>query len=242
MITIVPAIDIINKQLVRLSQGQFTEKVSYGISPLEMAKTIEDNGIKHLHLVDLDGAKQGEIQNLDILKQITQNTQLQVDFGGGINSVSTVKQVLQAGAKAVNIGSVAIKDNALFVSILKEFNSDAVILSADVKDTTLMINGWQTNTGIDIFAFMEQQIVNGLTKTAVTAIHADGMLAGPDFKLYEQLRKQFPKLYIVASGGVSDISDVDKLNDMGIDAVIIGKALYENRISFQQLNKFNAPC
>lgn len=235
MIQVVPAIDIINGQTVRLQKGDYSKKTNYKISPLSMAKQYEENGFKYLHVVDLDAARTGKQDNIEILKKIAKETSLKLDVGGGIKSLSSIENLLKSGIDRVNIGSMAVKDPDFFKEALKKFGSEHIILSADVEGAQIKINAWQTESRLNIYQLIEMFVSYGLKYITATSISQDGMLSGPDFNLYKNLKKGYPDLYITASGGVTSIGDFYKLNDLKIDAAIIGKAIYENKISFNNL-------
>ncbi len=232
---IVPAIDIIDGKCVRLTQGDYEKKKIYREDPLEVAKEFENAGFQYLHLVDLDGAKAGAVVHLKILENITSNTRLQVDFGGGIKSAADIRAALNAGAAQVNCGSIAVNDPDSFKSWLGSIGPEFLILSADVRNGLVAVSGWQENSGISLDKVIEPFFKAGLSFATVTDIATDGMLSGPNFKLYGYLRRTYPGLHITASGGVSSVEDVKKLKTMGMDGVIIGKALYEGKIKAEEL-------
>ncbi len=236
-IRIIPAIDLIDGKCVRLKQGDYTQKTIYNENPLEVAKMFEDAGIRYLHLVDLDGAKAGKVINWDVIENITNKTQLKVDFGGGVKTTETFKNLINAGVYKINVGSLAVYEPKLFSSWIQDFG-DAVILSADVKEEKIAVNGWETDSELDIFEMLENYISKGLKQVVCTDISKDGMLKGPSIALYEKIMDLFQDLKLVASGGVAHIEDVEILNEMELDGVIIGKALYENRISLKQLEAY----
>ncbi len=236
-IRIIPAIDLIDGKCVRLQQGDYSLKTIYNENPLEVAKMFEDAGIKYLHLVDLDGAKARKVVNWKVIEEITNQTQLKVDFGGGVKTTETFKDLINAGVYKVNIGSLAVAEPQLFSSWIQQFG-DAVILSADVKEEKIAINGWEKDSELDIYDMLEQYTSKGLRQVVCTDISMDGMLKGPSIALYEKIMDQFPNLKLVASGGVANIEDVEILDEMELDGVIIGKALYENRISLKQLEAY----
>jgi phosphoribosylformimino-5-aminoimidazole carboxamide ribotide isomerase len=237
--TIIPAIDLIDGQCVRLTKGDYDTKKVYNTDPLEVAKHFEENGFTRLHLVDLDGAKAGKVINLSVLESICNNTQLQVDFGGGIKTDEDLEKVLNAGAFQVTIGSLAVKDPAKVKEWISKFGADRIILGADVKDRRIAVSGWLETSAIDLFDFIEDYYSCGIRNVLCTDISKDGMLEGPAFELYSELMKRFTDLKLIASGGVSGIEDVRKLKDLGIPAVVIGKAIYEGRISLRELAVLN---
>jgi phosphoribosylformimino-5-aminoimidazole carboxamide ribotide isomerase len=236
MIEIIPAIDLIEGKCVRLSQGDFAQKKIYRDNPLDVAKEFEQHGIKRLHLVDLDGAKNGKIVNLNILETIAKNTNLIIDFGGGIKTDDDIESVFDAGAKIAAIGSVAAKQPEIFVSWLEKYGSKKILLGADVRDKLLAINGWQTPTDFEIFDFLKSYIAKGVTQVFCTDISKDGILEGASNELYCEILLHFPNLDLIASGGVSKIEDVFELEKIGCSGVIIGKAIYEGKISLKELS------
>ena len=234
---IIPAIDIIEGKCVRLSQGDYTQKKIYNENPLEVAKAFEDAGAAYLHLVDLDGAKSKHVVNWKILAQIASETSLKVDFGGGIKTEDDLKLAFENGAEQVNCGSIAVRDQALVISWLEKFGSDKIILGADVRNQLVSIEGWQENTGLDIFHFVESFQKQGLEYVTCTDIASDGMLKGPNVKLYHQLKNRFPYLKVIASGGIASTRDVERLKALDLDGVIIGKAIYEGKIDLFAINE-----
>lgn len=238
MIEIIPAIDVIDGKCVRLSQGDYQTQKIYSESPVDVAKEFENAGITRLHMVDLDGAKQGRIINLKTLELIVSLTKLKIDFGGGIKTKENVQSVLNAGAAMINIGSVAVKQPALVEDWIKEFGTDKILLGADVKDENIMINGWQQAANINIINYISSYLNKGLENIFCTDISKDGLLQGTSIKLYKKILASFPELNLIASGGVSDIGDIEALDEIGCSGVIIGKALYEGRIQLKQLKKY----
>jgi len=236
---IIPAIDIIDGKCVRLSQGDYSKKTIYNENPLEVAKQFEGMGISRLHLVDLDGAKKGEVVNFRVLDKIANNTQLVIDFGGGIKTNMSIQSVFNAGANMATIGSVAVKEPGLFFSWINTYGSNKILLGADVKEENIAISGWLEETKINIIDFLQMNIKNGLTQTFCTDVSKDGMLEGPSIELYKKIIQKFPDLIFIASGGVSNIKDVAELEKIGCSGVIIGKAIYEGKISLEEIKKFN---
>jgi phosphoribosylformimino-5-aminoimidazole carboxamide ribotide isomerase len=234
---IIPAIDLINGQCVRLEKGNYSKKQTYHTDPLKVAKSFEEVGIRRLHLVDLDGAKSQKIINLPVLKRISDNTTLQIDFGGGIKSREQVELAFANGAKQVTGGSIAAKDRNEFTSWISSYGSDRIILGADVSDLHIMVSGWQEATNLHIYDFLEYYLELGLIYVVCTDISKDGMLQGPSMELYKDLMQRFPTIRLIASGGVSGIEDVEHLEQLGIHGTIIGKAIYEGKISLDQLAK-----
>lgn len=235
MIEIIPAIDLIDGKCVRLSQGDFSRKTIYRENPLETAKEFEAAGLKRLHIVDLDGAKNGRVMNLKVLETLARYTKLKIDFGGGIKSDEDIEGVFDAGAEIASIGSVAVKDAEKFFGWLEKYGGEKILLGADVRDKRLAINGWQTATEIEILDFLEDYAKRGITQAFVTDISKDGLLQGSANELYKEILSAVPKLRLIASGGVSKIEDVDKLEKIGCSGVIIGKAIYEGRIELKSL-------
>lgn len=238
MIKIIPAIDIINGKCVRLTKGDYSTEKIYSENPMDIAKSYAAIGIKYLHVVDLEGAKSSQLINAPTLKAIADSTDMEIDFGGGIKSDEAIQQAFDNGAAAVTVGSIAVKDPALTRKWIEKYGSEKIILGADIKDYKISINGWKNESNFDLFDFVNDYITAGIKKIISTDISCDGMLTGPNFQLYKELKDKFPTLEIIASGGISNIDDVRKLNDMGIDGVIIGKAIYENKISLDQLKEF----
>lgn len=235
---IIPAIDLISGKAVRLTKGDYNQKKEYSDSPVEVAKTFEQAGISNLHLVDLDGAKAQKPQNLAILKAISSETNLKVDFGGGVKSNESLEAVLEAGAQQITAGSIAAKDPELVHSWLKEFGAEKVILGADVINEKIAISGWQEDSGLDLFPFLERYMAQGVTYCICTDVSKDGMLQGPSVALYKKILKAFPSLKLIASGGVAQLSDLHELQEIGVYGTIVGKAYYEGRITLEQLAEF----
>lgn len=238
MIEIIPAIDIIEGKCVRLSQGDYAQKTVYNEQPLEVAKMFEGNGIKRLHLVDLDGAKKGSVVNQKTLEQIASQTKLIIDFGGGIKTDSTIQSVFDAGASIATIGSVAVTNKDLFYSWIKKYGAQKIMLGADVKDEKIAIGGWLENTNISIENFIKKNLDFGITNIFCTDISKDGLLQGPSFDVYKKIIVQFKTLNLIASGGVSCTNDLIELEKIGCSGVIIGKAIYEGRIKLNELKTY----
>ncbi len=238
MITIIPAIDLIDGKCVRLEQGDYRRKKLYNNNPLEVAKQFQVAGIERLHLVDLDGAKKGEVVNLKVLEDIAAKTSLLIDFGGGISSNESIQSVFNSGAAYAAVGSVAVKKPELLNAWVEQYGSDKILLGADVKKEKIAIGGWSENTSISIYDFLKEQLNKGIKKVFCTDIYRDGLLKGPSLALYQQLLRQFPDLYLIASGGVRDIEDIRTLAENRCSAVIIGKALYEKHINLKELQAF----
>lgn len=237
MIEIIPAIDIIEGKCVRLSQGNYENKIVYNENPLEVAKEFEAYGIHRLHIVDLDGAKSRHIVNYRILEQIASRTSLVIDFGGGIKSDEDLLIAFENGAQMVTVGSVAANEPQLFLSWLAKYGNDKMILGADVRNGMISINGWCEESEQELIPFLANYIKKGAKKVLCTDISRDGMLKGPAIELYKSIMEQYPSIHLIASGGVSSIEDIRKLNNAGIPAVVFGKAFYEGRITLKELNK-----
>ena len=238
MIEIIPAIDVIDGKCVRLSQGDYDTKKIYNESPVDVAKAFEDAGIQRLHMVDLEGAKAGKIMSLKTLEAVASQTQLKIDFGGGIKTTADVESVLNAGAVFFNMGSIAVKQPEMVEAWIEQFGAGKILLGADVKDENIMIHGWQQSANINIINYISTYIIKGIKNIFCTDISKDGLLQGTSTELYKKILEAFPQLHLIASGGVSVIDDVEELNEMGCSGVIIGKALYEGRIQLSQLKKY----
>lgn len=239
MFYIIPAIDIIDGKCVRLTQGDYAQVTEYNPNPLEVAKMFEDNGIKRLHLVDLDGAKQKQIVNYKVLESIASKTKLAIDFGGGLQSDDDLKIAFDCGAKQITGGSVAVKKPDLFFEWLKNFGAEKIILGADAKDRKIAVSGWQESSGIDIFEFLEEYTKKGVKYCISTDVAKDGMMQGPSTELYKEMKEAFPALQIIASGGVSQMADIERLAELNIYGVIVGKAIYEGKISMKDIHDFH---
>ncbi len=237
---IIPAIDVIDGKCVRLRQGDYGQKSIYRENPVEVALKFERAGLKYLHVVDLDGAKAGRVTNWAVVQHILESTNLIVDFGGGIKTASELKKLLDLGVQQVNLGSIAVKEPQLVKDWIGKFGRDQIILSADVRDRKIKINGWQEDSETTIDSLVQEFLHADLGFVACTDIDTDGMLAGPNIKLYRELKERFPKINWIASGGVSSIADVNALAGTGVDGVIIGKAIYEGKIQLSELA--NLPC
>lgn len=233
---IIPAIDIINGKCVRLSKGDYKTSKIYNHNPVEVARLFEDNGIKYLHLVDLDGARSSKIINHKILEEIAKSTNLKIDFGGGIKSNNDIRIAFESGASQVTGGSIASNNPALFQEWLNRFGSDKIILGADCKDRKIMTHGWTSGSDIDIIDYILEYKGKGIKSIICTDIEKDGMLEGPSFDLYmEILEKTGPGL--IASGGISTLEDIDRLKEIGCEAAIIGKSIYEGKINISKLGE-----
>lgn len=242
MIEIIPAIDLIEGKAVRLRQGDFAQKKIYDKNPVDAARRFADCGLRRLHIVDLDGARSGAIKNLSVLERIAKATNLTIDFGGGIKTEKDINSVFAAGAKIITIGSLAIKEPETFAAWLAKFGGEKILLGADVRGEKLAINGWQQATEIEILPFLENYLRLGGRQAFCTDIAKDGLLEGAAVGLYQKITKRFPALELIASGGVSSIKDVLELNRIGCRGVIIGKAIYENRITLEELSELNEVC
>ena len=238
MIEIIPAIDIIEGKCVRLTHGDFARKTVYSDDPLELAKRFESIGLRRLHMVDLDGAKSGRPANLAVLESVAAGTGLTIDYGGGIKTEGDLENVFAAGASIANIGSLALKEPDTFVGWLDKFGGERILLGADCKNERLAVNGWQTETEVSVFDFLERMNSRGVRKAFVTDIGRDGAMAGPSLDLYKRIIAKIPELDLIASGGVSSILDVEELERVGCRGVIVGKAIYEGRISEEELSRY----
>ena len=238
MIRIIPAIDIIDGKCVRLSEGDFNRKKIYNSNPVEVAKSYEDAGLQYLHWVDLDGAVQGKPANLKVLEKIAAATNLKIDCGGGIKTDEDVQAVFNAGAAQITAGSIAVSNPMRVASWLSEYGSGKIILGADVKGEQISVNAWKKNSDRKIDGFLKEYLQKGIEYCICTDIAKDGLLEGPSFDLYSAIMEKFPKLKLIASGGVSSLEDLMKLQESGCFAVIIGKAIYEQKITLNQLKKF----
>ena len=235
MVNIIPAIDTIDGKCVRLEKGDYSKKKIYSDDPLEMALTFESWGIKRLHLVDLDGAKAKTIVNSKVLNRIASQTKLIIDFGGGIRSEKDIRIAFDNGAAMVTGGSIAIQDPEQFLSWLETFGVDKIILGADHKNEKISMNAWLEESDADLFSFLEDYIQKGVSQVICTDIQKDGMLKGPSLDLYVRILNKWPDIQLIASGGVSNSDDVLQLEKAGILSVIIGKAIYENRITKEEI-------
>lgn len=240
MIELIPAIDIIDGKLVRLSKGDYNAKTEYSQEPLEVAKSLEGIGIRRLHLVDLDGAKGGHIVNHRVLEQIATNTNLIIDFGGGIKSDEDAHVAFESGASMITGGSIAVKYPQMFLSWLERYGTDHIILGADIKDGCIAVQGWLESSDARWQTFLQSYVSRGVSQVISTDISRDGMLSGPATELYKDMMAEFPGLHVTASGGVSCMSDVFQLDAAGVPAVIMGKAIYEGRITYQEMEAFMA--
>jgi phosphoribosylformimino-5-aminoimidazole carboxamide ribotide isomerase len=234
-VEIIPAIDIIDGKCVRLTQGDYAQKTIYNESPLEVAKEFEAAGLKRLHLVDLDGAKAGAVKNWRVLEAIASQTSLIIDFGGGIKREEDVNIVFNAGAALATIGSLAVKNEGLFVEWLHKFGAGKFLLGADVKEEKIAVGGWLETTDIWIYDFIQKYVDHGIQQLFCTDVSKDGKLEGPSIELYTNIINKFPSLYFIASGGVSNMQDLEDLKAIGCSGAIVGKAIYEGRIDIKTL-------
>lgn len=232
---IIPALDLIEGKCVRLSQGDFGRKTEYSSSPLDMAKRFEEVGITRLHIVDLDGARLGEPQNLAVLEEVAAKTKLIIDFSGGLRSEETVRQAFDAGTDLALVGSASVKEPDEVKRWLRIFGSDKFIIGADVRGEKISVSGWQEKTTIDITDFITQWSGEKVAGFLCTSITRDGLLDGPDLSLYTKLTEKFPKQQIIASGGVTTVHDLKRLKNLGVAGVVVGKAIYEGRISLDEI-------
>lgn len=238
MIELIPAIDIIDGKCVRLSQGDYDKVKEYSASPADVAKEMEDHGIVRLHVVDLDGAKSKHVVNWRTLEQIANATNLVIDFGGGVKTDDDLRIVFECGAQMVTGGSIAVKEPDIFQRWLLKYGSERIILGADVKEGKVAVSGWLEDSDNELMAFLKHYTQQGVRKVICTEISRDGMLQGPAISLYKDILAQLPNLYLIASGGVSSMADVEALAEANVPGVIFGKALYEGRISWEDIEKF----
>ena len=236
-IELIPAIDIIDGQCVRLTKGDYDQKTVYRNSPAEVAKEFEALGFKRLHVVDLDGAKSKHIVNSSVLRRITKETSLIVDFGGGIKTDEDIEKAFAAGASMVTVGSIAVTKPELFMGWLEKYGPERMILGADVRHGKISINGWKEDSAEDLLPFLKKYIDAGVRNVLCTEISKDGTLAGPAIDLYKQVMDAYPELHLIASGGVSSKADIEALDAAGIPAVVFGKAIYEGRIDLREIVK-----
>ncbi len=235
---IIPAIDIIDAKCVRLSKGDYGTKKIYNENPLEVAKEFEAHGIEYLHLVDLDGAKSKHIVNHKVLELIASKTNLKIDFGGGLKTDKDLKIAFESGADQVTGGSIAVKDPVTFTSWIQKFGTDKIILGADANNEKIAVSGWQEESNKELIPFINEYQKQGVTYVICTDISKDGMLQGPSFELYQRILKETNNIKLIASGGISTFDELPKLAEIGCEGTIIGKAIYENRISLKQLEQY----
>lgn len=239
MFHIIPAIDLIDGKCVRLTQGDYQQKTIYNENPLEVALQFMDAGLTRLHLVDLDGAKAKKIVNWNVLEKLASKTSLHIDFGGGVQSDEDIDIAFNSGAKQVTGGSIAVRNPELFESWLRQYGSNAIILGADAKNEKIAVSGWEEDTQLWVYDFIEEYYDKGVRYTISTDVAKDGLLQGPSFDLYKNIQDKTPGIHIIASGGVSNLSDIEKLAEMNLFGVIVGKAIYEGRVSLADLKKFS---
>jgi phosphoribosylformimino-5-aminoimidazole carboxamide ribotide isomerase len=236
-IEVIPAIDIMHGKCVRLTQGDYTSKKIYNEHPLEVARQFEDAGLKRLHLVDLDGAKEGRVINWNVLETIAGKTGLAIDFGGGIGTLKDLQIVFDSGAVLATVGTIAVNDGNTLREWLHLFGSENFLLGADVRDEKISISGWQVDTDILIYDFIERYLEDGIRQIFCTDIKLDGVMKGPSLDLYGKIIKRFPELYFIASGGIRSLDDIGQLEETGCKAAIVGKAIYEGLITLKDLAK-----
>lgn len=235
---IIPAIDLIGGKCVRLSQGDYSSKKEYHDDPLEMAKRFEGVGICHLHLVDLDGAKAKKIVNGSVLERICSNTDLKVDFGGGIQADSEIEKAFDLGANQVTGGSIVVKNRKLFENWIEKYGSERIILGADAKNRKIAVGGWEETTTLDLIPFIKDYVSKGISYVICTDVAKDGLLQGPSVDLYKEILEEIPGIKLIASGGVSSVKDLEELEKIGVYGTIVGKAYYEGRVSLEELASF----
>ena len=236
--TIIPAIDIIDGKCVRLTKGDYSQKTIYNEDPLDVALQFEDAGLQRLHLVDLDGAKAGDVKNWKVLEKIAGKTKLSIDFSGGISTQNNLEITFNSGATFASIGSIAVKDEFTFTGWLLAYGADKFIIGADVKDEQILIKGWTESTSLRVFDLIDKYKLKGVKQFFCTDISKDGLLEGPSVDLYKKIINEHPSIDLIASGGVSTIKDLEELREIGCSGAIIGKAIYENKISLTDLKKF----
>lgn len=235
---IIPAIDIINGKCVRLSKGDYNTKKIYNENPLEIAKSFEAHGIEYLHLVDLDGAKSSKIINYKVLEQIASKTSLKIDFGGGLKSDDDLRIAFESGANQITGGSIAVKNPELFKSWINQHGTDKIILGADANNRRIAVSGWLEESNEEVIPFIQKYQKEDISYVICTDIAKDGMLEGPSFELYEDILKECPNVKLIASGGISTFNELPRLTELGCEGTIIGKAIYEGRITLKQLENF----
>ncbi len=235
---IIPAIDIIEGKCVRLTQGDYSQKKVYNEDPLEVAKRFEDAGIKHLHLVDLDGARASKIINYRVLEKIAVKTDLHIDFGGGLKSDDDLRIAFECGARQVTIGTIAVKDRPLFLAWLSRHGNERIILGADFKDGKIAISGWEEKSEVELFPFLQEYVDEGISYCICTDISKDGLLAGSAVATYQSIREKIPDLKLIASGGITTLEELEEIRAIGCHGAIIGKAIYEGKIALKDLEHF----
>lgn len=235
---LIPAIDLIEGKCVRLTQGDYSTRKVYNEDPLEVALRFESVGIERLHVVDLDGAKAGHIVNYNVLERLASRTRLIIDFGGGLKSDEDLRIAFDCGAQMITGGSIAVKNPERFLTWLEKYGGERVILGADAKDKKIAVSGWEEGTNLDLIPFVKDYREKGVQKIICTDIGRDGMLQGPAIDLYKEIKEEIEGLYVIASGGVSSMADIERLDEAGIPAVIFGKAIYEGRIRMSEIEKY----
>ena len=234
---LIPAIDLIDGKCVRLTQGDYARKKVYNEDPLEVAKAFEAAGVERLHVVDLDGARSGHIVNQAVLERLATRTDLHIDFGGGLKRNEDLRIAFESGARQITGGTIAVKDRATFLGWLDRFGPERIILGADVIDEHIAVHGWQEQSGLELFAFLEDYTAAGIRYCICTDVAKDGLLAGSAHALYRRILARFPTLRLIASGGVTDLGETDTLAELGCFGVIVGKAIYEERITLDDLRR-----
>jgi phosphoribosylformimino-5-aminoimidazole carboxamide ribotide isomerase len=238
MIRIIPAIDIIDGKCVRLTKGDYSTKKVYADDPVQMAQIFEAAGMRYLHLVDLDGAREKKIVNQNVLREIAANTSLSVDFGGGIQSDQDLAIAFDNGAHQITAGSIAVRNQSNVLAWLEKYGPEKIIIGADVREDKIAVSGWQEQTELDIWSFLDVFVKAGIKYSICTDISRDGMLQGTAINLYKSLSKRFPDIKFIASGGITSLGELSVLEDAGIEGVIIGKAIYEGKINLKELEPF----
>ncbi len=236
---LIPAIDLIEGKCVRLTKGDYAQMKVYNEDPLEVALMFQDAGIKYLHLVDLDGAKAQHIVNWKVLEKISTKTNLVIDFGGGIKSDEDIEIAFNSGAQKITAGSIAVKNKSKVIEWISRFSSEKIILGADVNNEQIAVSGWQEQTSLNLFDFLKEYIQNGIKYCICTDIAKDGMLQGPSADLYKKILNKNAALQLIASGGISSLNDLEQLKEAGLYGAIIGKAIYEGKISLKEISMFN---
>ncbi len=236
---IIPSFDLLDGKLVRLRQGDFEQKTEYTANPLELALELEQAGIRRLHMVDLDGARSGRPANLHILADVAARTRLQIDYGGGLRSIPSLKQVWDAGAMLFSVGSVAVLAQDEFSAWVEKFGPDRFLVGADVRDRQIAVHGWKEQTKVSLFDFLRKMRSLGIRQISVTDIARDGELSGPALDLYRDILQELPDLQLIASGGISDVSDLEKLTAIGCSGAIVGKAFFEGKIPLQYFRVYS---
>jgi phosphoribosylformimino-5-aminoimidazole carboxamide ribotide isomerase len=236
---IVPAFDLMDGRLVRLRQGDFDQKTEYSADPLALARSLEESGITRLHMVDLDGAREGKPVNLRMLELIAGHTRLSIDYGGGLRSMAALRQVWNAGAQLFSVGSVAVKAPDEFRAWVERFGADKFLIGADVRNRQLAVHGWVEQTGLELFDFLRRVTALGVQQFSITDIDRDGLLTGPAFDLYRDVLREFPDIQLTASAGISQISDLEELREIGCSGAIVGKAFFEGQIPLKYFSVYS---